>query len=290
MNAGKTLLRIRQPVNIRPIKPLIPSLRTFSTPAKFETILTEKREGGVGLITLNRPKALNALCNQLLNELADALETFQKDDEIASVVITGSNKAFAAGADIKEMAEMTFKDTYTTQLFANTDRILKIQKPIIAAVNGYALGGGFELALMCDMIIAGENAKFGQPEIRLGTIPGIGGTQRLTKALGKSKAMEMILTGDQLDAKSAEGYGLVTKVVPEAELVNAAIETGKKISAHSKLTVAMAKQAVNQAFELPLKEGLLFERNLFYSTFATNDQKIGMKAFVEKSKPTWTHS
>jgi len=257
---------------------------------KFETLLTEKREGGIALITLNRPKALNALCNQLLDELANALEGFQKDEEVSSIIITGSTKAFAAGADIKEMSTMTFKDTYTTQLFASTDRITKIQKPIIAAVNGYALGGGFELAMMCDMIIAGEGAKFGQPEITLGTIPGIGGTQRLTRAMGKSKAMELILTGERFDAKTALDYGLVSRVVPDGELLNAAMETGRKIGANSKLTVAMAKQAVNQAYELSLKEGLLFERNLFYSTFSTNDQKIGMKAFVEKSKPTWSHS
>jgi len=244
----------------------------------------------VALITLNRPKALNALCNELLDELVHALENFQKDNDISCVVLTGSTKAFAAGADIKEMSELSFRDTYTNKLFANADRILSIQKPIIAAVNGYALGGGFELAMICDMIVAGDKAKFGQPEIRLGTIPGIGGTQRLTRAMGKSKAMELILTGDQMDAHTAHSYGLVSQVVAEDKLIDTAIEIGKKIAGHSKITVAMAKQAVNQAFETSLHEGLLFERNLFYSTFATNDQKIGMKAFVEKAKPTWSHS
>ncbi|PRP84312.1 enoyl-CoA hydratase [Planoprotostelium fungivorum] len=278
----------RAPLRVKHINHDVRRMSTAATsPSTYQTILTETKGSGVAVITLNRPKALNALCNQLLDELVHALEAYQKDDSVAAVVITGSNKAFAAGADIKEMAELTFRDTFTQQLFANTDRIQSIQKPIIAAVNGYALGGGFELAMICDMIIAGENAKFGQPEIRLGTIPGIGGTQRLTRALGKSKAMEMILTGDQMDAKTAQAYGLVTRVVPEAELLDAAIEIGNKIAAHSKLTIAIAKQAVNQAFETSLREGVLVERNLFYSTFST---KIGMKAFVEKAKPAWTNS
>eukprot|EP01117_Protostelium_nocturnum_P008161 TRINITY_DN2910_c0_g1_i1.p1 TRINITY_DN2910_c0_g1~~TRINITY_DN2910_c0_g1_i1.p1 ORF type:complete len:295 (+),score=122.25 TRINITY_DN2910_c0_g1_i1:193-1077(+) len=261
-----------------------------SPSGNFEMILTEKKEGGVALITLNRPKALNALCNQLLNELVVALKGFDKDPEVGCVVLTGSTKAFAAGADIKEMAPLTYKDAYTNNLFGNTDDILRISKPIIAAVNGHALGGGCELAMMCDMIIAGENAKFGQPEIRLGTIPGIGGTQRLTRAVGKSKAMEMILTGDSIDAKTAETCGLVSRVVAEDKLVETAIETGKKISSYSQLTVAMAKETVNKAFETTLHEGIQFERRLFQSTFSTNDQKEGMKAFVAKSKPNWTHS
>jgi len=287
---GKQLRKV--PTWTAPTRMCIRPLATEAgaTTAGYKTILTEKREGGVALITLNRPKALNALCNELLDELVHSLENFQKDSDVSCVVLTGSTKAFAAGADIKEMSELSFRDTYTNKLFANADRILSIQKPIIAAVNGYALGGGFELAMICDMIVAGDKAKFGQPEIRLGTIPGIGGTQRLTRAMGKSKAMELILTGDQIDANTAHSYGLVSQVVPEDKLIDTAIEIGRKIAGHSKVTVAMAKQAVNQAFETSLHEGLLFERNLFYSTFATNDQKIGMKAFVEKAKPTWSHS
>jgi len=253
-------------------------------------ILVEKRAGGVGVVTLNRPKALNALCAQLLSELNVALKDFDKDKEVGCIVLTGSSKAFAAGADIKEMSNLTFPETYQKDLFGGTDEISRISKPIIAAVGGYALGGGCELAMMCDIIIAAENAKFGQPEILLGTIPGIGGTQRLTRAIGKSKAMELVLTGSNIDAKTAESAGLVSRVVPDDKLLESAVETATKIASFSKPIVAMAKEAVNTAYETTLKEGLHFERRLFHSTFATNDQKEGMKAFVNKQKPNWSDS
>jgi len=250
-------------------------------------VTVEKKEK-VGVVTLNRPKALNALCQQLVSELAAALKSFDADPDVGCIILTGSKKAFAAGADIKEMVDKTFVENCKNQLFAELDVLPKIQKPIIAAVNGYALGGGCELAMMCDMIIAGENAKFGQPEITLGTIPGIGGTQRLVRAIGKSKAMELVLTGKSMDAKEAEATGLVCRVVPEDKLIESALETANKIASFSKPVAAMAKEAVNQAYESTLTEGLHFERRLFYSTFALNDQKEGMKAFVNKAKPTWS--
>jgi len=263
------------------------SFRQFSTAPAYEMIQLEKKDK-VAVITLNRPKALNALCEQLLKEVSSALKTLDQDKDIGCVVITGSKKAFAAGADIKEMAPKTYMDVYKGQLFNEvTEAFRNFKKPTIAAVNGYALGGGCELAMLCDMIIAGENAKFGQPEILLGTIPGIGGTQRLTRAIGKSKAMEMILTGNQIDAKTAETAGLVTRVVQEDKLVDSALETANKIASFSKPVVALAKECVNRAFESSLEEGLLFERRLFYSTFALNDQKEGMTAFANKAKPNW---
>jgi len=263
--------------------------RLYSQQTKaYEMILTEKKDNKVALITLNRPKALNALCAQLLEELTDALKTFDKDESVGAIVLTGSKKAFAAGADIKEMADKTFIDAYRQGMFNTTDSIPKITKPIIAAVSGYALGGGCELAMMCDIILASESAQFGQPEITLGTIPGIGGTQRLTRAIGKSKAMELVLTGSRIDAKQAEQAGLVSRVVPDDKLVDVAVETAAKIASFSKPIVALAKEAVNKAEELSLTEGLQYERRLFYSTFATADQKEGMKAFVNKAKPTWS--
>jgi len=267
--------------------------RMFTTPAEesFQMLLVEKKSNGIGLITLNRPKQLNALCQQLLKELNMALHKMEKDDEVGCVVITGSTKAFAAGADIKEMSSKTFQETFQQNMFAETDLITnQIRKPIIAAVNGYALGGGCELAMLCDMIIAGENAKFGQPEITLATIPGIGGTQRLTRVIGKSKAMEMILTGRQMSAKEAESAGLVARVVPEDKLIESAMETAAKIASFSRPVVSMAKECVNKAYETNLREGVLFERRIFHSTFALNDQKEGMKAFVNKAIPKWTHS
>jgi len=264
---------------------MIPS-RGFATEAKYEMILTE-RKGNVGIITLNRPKALNALCNQLIHEMHLAFKSFDKDETVGAIILTGGKKAFAAGADIKEMSELSFTDCFNNLLFSEADNITTIRKPIIAAVNGYALGGGCELAMMCDIIIASEGAQFGQPEITIGTIPGMGGSQRLTKAIGKSKAMEMVLTGNKMDAASAERAGLVSRVVPEDKLMDAALEIANKISSLSKPAVAMAKECVNKSFESSLAEGLHYERRTFYSTFATEDQKEGMKAFVNKAKPNW---
>lgn len=254
----------------------------------YQNIIAEKR-GKVGLVTLNRPKQLNALNDTLVGELYQALTEFQKDGEVGAIVITGSTKAFAAGADISEMAPMTTGDMHRIQKFHTWDDIRKIQKPIIAAVNGFALGGGCELAMSCDIIYAGSNAQFGQPEIKLGTIPGVGGTQRFTRALGKSKAMELVLTGDRIDAATAEKCGLVSKVVPEANLVEEALALGNKIAAHSQPIVAIAKDCVNKAQELSLTEGLNYERKLFFSTFSTEDQKEGMKAFLEKRPANFTH-
>lgn len=225
----------------------------------------------------------------LISEVVQALNAFQKDPEVGAVVITGSTKAFAAGADITEMAPMTSVEMYQVQKFRSWEEITKIKKPIIAAVNGFALGGGCELAMSCDIILAGSNAQFGQPEIKLGTIPGVGGTQRFTRALGKSKAMELVLTGDRLDALSAEKLGLVSRVIPEANLVEEALALANKIAGHSQPVVAIAKECVNKAYELSLAEGLNYERKLFYSTFATEDQKEGMKAFIEKRPAVWKH-
>lgn len=251
---------------------------------KYEYILVEKR-GKVGLITLNRPKALNALCDGLVKELVDQLRIFDADPEIGAIVITGSERAFAAGADIKEMSSKTYIDAYQSEMLAFWHDLTRIKTPIIAAVNGYALGGGCELAMMCDIILAGDKAVFGQPEVTIGTIPGCGGTQRLTRAVGKSKAMELILTGNQFSAQEAEKHGLVSRVVPAAELVNEAVKLGERIASFSKPVIAMAKEAVNAAYETTLQQGILFERRLFHSTFATHDQKEGMRAFIEKRKP-----
>ncbi len=248
----------------------------------YEMILVETR-GRVGLVTLNRPKALNALCDQLMIELRAALTAFDADPAIAAIVLTGSEKAFAAGADIKEMKDRTYPAVYFDDFIGrNWEAVLTIQKPVIAAVAGFALGGGCELAMMCDLIIAAENARFGQPEINLGIIPGAGGTQRLTRAVGKSKAMEMILTGRMMDAAEAERANLVCRVVPTADLVAEAVKIGEEIASLSAPSVAMAKEAVNVAYETTLKEGVRFERRLFHSLFATEDQKEGMSAFAEK--------
>lgn len=260
-----------------------------SKPAEFQYIQYERR-GKVGLIRLNRPKALNALCDGLINELNAQLNAYDRDPEIGAIVLTGSDRAFAAGADIKEMSSRTYPDTYKTDMLAQWHDLTKIKKPVIAAVNGYALGGGCELAMMCDIIIAGDKAVFGQPEVTIGTIPGCGGTQRLTRAIGKSKAMELILTGNQLSAQDAEKAGLVTRVVPASELVDSALQTAEKIASFSKPIIAMAKEAVNAAYETTLEQGVRFERRLFHSTFGTHDQKEGMTAFAEKRKPAFTDS
>ena len=252
----------------------------------YQNITVEKR-GQVGLLTLNRPKALNALNSALMTELAKALGEMSADGKIGAVVITGSEKAFAAGADIKEMQEMDFADAFMGDAMAGWESVTDFRKPIIAAVSGYALGGGCELAMMCDIIIASQSAKFGQPEITLGVLPGIGGTQRLTRAIGKAKSMDMILTGRMMDVEEAERCGLVSRIVPDSELLEEAISAAQKIADFSLPSVMMAKEAVNRAFETTLNEGLLFERRVFHSAFALEDQKEGMTAFIEKRSPSF---
>ncbi|MCB9946955.1 MAG: enoyl-CoA hydratase [Rhodospirillaceae bacterium] len=254
----------------------------------YETIIVETR-GKVGVVTLNRPKALNALNDQLITELNQALDAFEADEQVGCIVVTGSEKAFAAGADIKEMASKTFMDVYGDDFIAKWMRVTKLRKPVIAAVAGYALGGGCEMAMMCDFILAAENAKFGQPEITIGTIPGSGGTQRLTRFAGKSKAMEMCLTGRMMDAAEAERVGLVSRVVPVPELMDEALKVAERIASMSRPMVMMVKEAVNRSYEMTLAEGILFERRLFHSTFATDDQKEGMAAFAEKRQPDFRH-
>ena len=251
----------------------------------YETIIVEV-EDHIALITLNRPNALNALNDQLLGELADALTGCQNNEKVRCIVITGSEKAFAAGADIKMMAEKSFVDVFAGDLFTpESEQILRVRKPIIAAVSGYALGGGGELAMMCDFIIASDTAKFGQPEINLGVVAGLGGTQRLTRAIGKAKAMDMNLTGRFMDAAEAERSGLVSRVVPANKLLDEAMGAARKIAEKSMITVMVVKESVNRSFETTLREGLLFERRVFHSLFASEDQKEGMAAFMAKRTP-----
>ena len=254
----------------------------------LETIVVD-REGRVGVITLNRPKALNALNTIVMRELCGALAEFDADDTIGAIVITGSEKAFAAGADIKEMQPFDYASAYAADLFADWDAMNRVRKPIIAAVAGYALGGGCELAMMCDFIIAADTAKFGQPEITLGVIPGMGGTQRLTRIVGKSKAMDLCLTGRMMGAEEAERCGLVARIVPAADLLAEALKTAAKIASFSLPATRMAKESVNRAYEVTLAEGLRFERRLFHSMFALEDQKEGMSAFVEKRPAQFRH-
>ena len=255
----------------------------------YQNIRTEMR-GAVGVITLDRPEALNALNSALMAELARALEGFEADDGVGAIVITGGDKAFAAGADIKEMQAKTFAEVLSEDFMAGDwVRVAACRKPTVAAVAGFALGGGCELAMMCDMVLAAEDAKFGQPEIRLGTIPGIGGGQRLARAVGKAKAMEMVLTGRMIDAEEAERAGLVGRVVAAESLLDEAVKLAAGIAALSRPAVRMAKEAVNCAFETPLSEGLRAERALFHATFATNDRAEGMAAFVEKREPRFGH-
>jgi len=255
----------------------------------YECILTET-EGGVGVITLNRPDALNAFNRKLMDELTDAVRKFEADDAIGCMIITGSEKAFAAGADIKEMASKDYMDVFKEDFItANWEEVSRARKPIIAAVAGYALGGGCELALMCDFIIAGDNAKFGQPEISIGAMPGAGGTQRLARFIGKSKAMEMCLTGRMMDAEEAERCGMVSRIVPKGELREETIRVAKQIAGFSRPIAMMTKESVNRAYETTLAEGVRFERRLFHSVFATEDQKEGMAAFTEKRKPSFKH-
>lgn len=253
----------------------------------YENILVETR-GPVGLITLNRPQALNALNAALMQELTRAVDAFETDETIGCMIITGSEKAFAAGADIKEMQPKTYMDVYKEDFITRDwERVARARKPVIAAVAGFALGGGCELAMMCDFIIAADTAKFGQPEINLGTIPGAGGTQRLTRFVGKSKAMDMCLTARMMDAAEAERSGLVSRVVPAAELLNEAMKAAEKICTLSQPIVMIAKESVNRAYETTLAEGIKFERRVFHSTFGTEDQKEGMSAFAEKRKPAF---
>jgi enoyl-CoA hydratase len=254
----------------------------------YENILVEVR-GNVGLITLNRPNALNALNSELIEELNQALDTFEADDNIGCMVITGSEKAFAAGADIKEMQSKSYMDAYMGDFIGRWEQVSRTRKPIIAAVAGFALGGGCEMAMMCDFIIAADTAKFGQPEIKLGVMPGAGGTQRLTRFVGKSKAMEMCLTGRMMDAEEAERSGLVSRIVPAAELLDEAIKTAQSIAGMSRPITMMTKESVNRSYETTLAEGIRFERRVFHAMFATEDQKEGMTAFVEKRKADFKH-
>ena len=252
----------------------------------YETILTETRNR-VGMITLNRPQALNALNNQLMREVMDALQAFDADENIGAMVISGSEKAFAAGADIKEMVNKSIADMMDSDHVAVFGRIRTIQKPVIAAVSGWALGAGCEVALSCDMIVASESAKFGQPEITIGVIPGAGGTQRLTRAVGKALAMEMILNNRTLSAQEAYQFGLVNRVVPVTEYLNEAIKLADEIASRAPLAIRAAKRMINQSYERFLAEGLTEEKQAFYNLFASEDQKEGMKAFIEKRKPEW---
>lgn len=254
----------------------------------YENILVEPRDK-VGLITLNRPQALNALNSELMAEVSTALNAFDSDDAIGAVVITGNEKAFAAGADIKEMQPKSYMDAYFGDFIGTWDGVTRFRKPVIAAVAGYALGGGCELAMACDILIAAENAKFGQPEIKLGTFPGYGGTQRLPRAIGKAKAMDLILTGRMMDVEEAERAGLVSRVVPLDKLLDEALAAAATIAEMSLPSVVMAKESVDQAYQTGLDEGVMFERRLFYSTFALEDQKEGMAAFVEKRPPKFTN-
>jgi enoyl-CoA hydratase len=245
-------------------------------------------KGKVGVIRLNRPAALNALNAALIGELSAAIDAFEADAGIGCIVIAGSDKAFAAGADIKEMASKSFRDAFMGDFAADWDRVAHARKPVIAAVAGFALGGGCELAMQCDLIIAADNAKFGQPEIKLGVIPGIGGTQRLTRAVGKAKAMDLCLTGRMMDAAEAERSGLVARIVPLASLMDEALRVAETIASMSLPAVMIAKEAVNRAFETTLAEGIRFERRVFHAMFATNDQKEGMAAFVAKRPPAFS--
>ena len=255
-----------------------------------EPLVKSETRGRVGLITLNRPKVLNALNNAVIDAVAEAMQGFDADDNIGAIVLTGNEKAFAAGADISAMKDWSYTDVYKQDYLGHQwEYLRRVRKPIIAAVSGFALGGGCELAMQCDFIIAGENAKFGQPEIKLGIIPGFGGTQRLPRAVGKAKAMDLILTARMMDAREAEQAGLVARVVPTERVLEEALEAAKVIASMSLPSVMMAKEAINRAFEAPLNEGLLFERRNFHALFATHDQKEGMNAFVEKRSPNFRH-
>ena len=256
----------------------------------YDFVIAET-EDNVGVITLNRPKALNALSAQLMAELAQAIQAMDSDDAVGAILITGNEKAFAAGADIKEMRDKTFVEAYTQDFITeNWECVAACRKPVIAAINGFALGGGCELAMMCDVIIASESARFGQPEIKIGIIPGAGGTQRLTRFVGKAKAMDLVLTGRMMDAKEAESAGLVSRIVAADKLMEEAMQVAQTIANMSRASTLMAKESVNRAFESTLSEGIRFERRLFHSLFATDDQTEGMGAFIEKREPKWKNS
>jgi enoyl-CoA hydratase len=253
----------------------------------YQNILVERR-GAVGIVTLNRPAALNALNAALIAELTAALDDLERDETIGAIVVTGNEKAFAAGADVKEMVSKTYPETYCEDFITSGwERIAQCRKPVIAAVAGFALGGGCEIAMMCDIVIAADTARFGQPEINLGTIPGAGGTQRLTRFVGKAKAMDLCLTGRMMDAAEAERAGLVSRIVPAAELLSEAVKIAERVGAMSRPIAMMVKEAVNRAYETTLAEGVRFERRLFHSTFATADRKEGMAAFIDKRKPSF---
>ena len=253
----------------------------------YRNLLVERR-GAVGIITLNRPQSLNALNAALISELASALDDFESDGAIGAIVLTGSEKAFAAGADVKEMVTKSYPEIYAEDFITNGwERVGQCRKPVIAAVAGFALGGGCEIAMMCDIVIAAENARFGQPEITLGTIPGAGGTQRLARFVGKAKAMDLCLTGRMMDATEAERAGLVSRVVPATELLAEAVKVAERVASMSRPIAMMVKESINRAWETTLTEGVRFERRLFHATFATEDRKEGMTAFIEKRKPTF---
>jgi len=271
------------------ISPTLASSVRLLSSTSWTFIKTEAKgtNDRVGLITLNRPKALNALCQGLIDDLTKAVEEYDKDSTVGAIVITGSEKAFAAGADIKEMEGEDFASLYSKSMQDTMQKLSEVKKPVIAAVNGYCFGGGCEVAMMCDIIYAGDKAKFGQPEITIGTIPGAGGTQRLTRAIGKSRAMEMNLTGLPVSATEAAATGLVSKVFPADTVVEEAVKTADHIAGLSKIAVQICKESTNAAYELTLKEGMRFEKRMFQATFATQDRKEGMTAFVEKRKPNW---
>lgn len=273
-------------------KTVMPVLSMKLSTGNLEYIITEKvgEKQNVGLVRLNRPKALNALCDGLVTELTEAVSAFDADDQVGAIVVTGSERAFAAGADIKEMLDKTYSSNVKIGLLKQWDNLSQCKKPIIAAVNGFALGGGCELAMMCDIIYAGEKAKFGQPEILIGTIPGAGGTQRMVRSCGKSFAMEVCLSGNQITAQEALSRGLVSKVFPPEQLVDEAIKLAEKISEQSPLIVSLCKESVNYAYESSLSQGLTYEKKIFYATFATDDRKEGMSAFTEKRKPNFTNN
>ncbi|KAM0334386.1 hypothetical protein ACHAQA_001412 [Verticillium albo-atrum] len=286
-------LRYVRPVASRLQPSTLPRMaaRGFAS-ANYEYIQVSQPKPGVGQVTLNRPKALNALCTPLITELNTALKAFNDSDDTSVIILTGSQKAFAAGADIKEMAPLTFSEAYTKAFIESWSLLTtEIKKPIIAAVSGHALGGGCELAMMCDVLYCTEGANFGQPEIKLGTIPGAGGSQRLTRAIGKSKAMELILTGKSFSGSDAAQWGLAARAFPTYEaLMEETLRTAETVASYSRVAINACKEVVNKSQDLPLRDGVEFERRVFHSLFGSNDQKVGMKAFAEKKKAEWTHS
>ncbi|KAH6998657.1 ClpP/crotonase-like domain-containing protein [Ilyonectria sp. MPI-CAGE-AT-0026] len=287
-------LRCFRPITARaPFQALtLPRLARAYSSKIYEFIQVSQPKPGVSQVTLNRPKALNALCTPLIKELNEALVGLNGSDETSVIILTGSQKAFAAGADIKEMAPLTFADAYTNSFIESWSNLTtQIKKPIVAAVSGHALGGGCELAMMCDLIYCTENANFGQPEIKLGTVPGAGGSQRLTRAIGKSKAMELILTGKSFSGVEAEKWGIAARTFPTYEaLMEETLKLAEAIAGHSRVAIIAAKEVVNKSQDLPLRDGVEYERRVFHSLFGSQDQKIGMKAFAEKKKAEWSHS